>query len=62
MNEVTQNLKFEPWRSEAEHATSRSQSPPPPILDIYERARKFISLKLEGQSWAQTRVFPSGQL
>ena len=52
----TQDSKFEPCRSEAEHATSRSRRLPT-ILIIYEWARKkhFVSLKLEGQSGVWTR-------
>ena len=48
--------KFEPRRSDAEHATSWSRRLPT-ILNIYEWARKkyFVSLKLEGQSGARTR-------
>ena len=43
----TQDSKFESWRSEAEHATSRSQRLPT-ILNIYERARKkyFVYLRV----------------
>ena len=52
----TQDSKFEPGRSEAEQATSRSRRLPT-ILDIYEWAGKkhFVSLKLEGQSGVRTR-------
>ena len=52
----TQDSKFEPWRSEAEHATSRSLRLPE-ILNIYEWVGKkhFVSLKLEGQSGVRTR-------
>ena len=48
--------KFYPWRSEAEHATSRSRSLPT-ILNIYESTEKkqFVSLNLEGQSGVRTR-------
>ena len=35
MNEMTQDSKFEPWRSKAEHATSRSRGLPK-ILNLYE--------------------------
>ena len=42
----TQDSKLEPWRSEAEHATSRSRRLPT-ILNLYEWAGKkhFVSLK-----------------
>ena len=53
----TDDSKFEPWRSEAEHATSRSRRLPI-ILNRYEWAGKkhFVSLKLEGQSaWVRAR-------
>ena len=52
----TQHLKFEPWRSEAEHVTSRSQRLPT-ILNLYEWAEKkhFVSLKLGCQSGVRTR-------
>ena len=52
----TQNSKFEPWRSEVEHATSRSRKFPI-ILNLYEWAGKnhFLCLKLEGQSGVWTR-------
>ena len=52
----TQNLKFEPWRAEAEHASSRSRRLPT-ILNLYEWAGKkhLVSLKLEGQSGVRTR-------
>ena len=42
----TQNSRFEPWRPEAEHATSRSRRLPT-ILNLYEWAAKkhFITLK-----------------
>ena len=52
----TQDLKFEPWRSEVEHAASRSQRFPT-ILNHYEWAgkRHFVSLKLEGQSGVRNR-------
>ena len=47
----TQDSKFKPWRSQAEHATSRSRRLPT-ILNHYEWAGKkhFVSLKLEGRS------------
>ena len=52
----TQNLKFEPWRSEAEHATSRSRGLP--TMFTSERGKEyFVSLKLECQSGVQTRDF-----
>ena len=49
-------FEFEPSRSEAEHATSRSRRLPI-ILNLYEWAGKkqFVSLKLEYQSWVRTR-------
>ena len=49
----TQNSKFEPWRSEAEHAISRSRRIPTKF-NIYEWAGKkhFASSRLEGQSGA----------
>ena len=52
----TQDSKFEPWRSEAEHATYRSHTLPT-ILTIYEWAGKkhFVSLNPEGQSGIWTR-------
>ena len=56
----TQDSKFEPWewRSEAEHATSRSRRLPT-ILNLYEWAEKkhSISLKLDGHSGVQTRDY-----
>ena len=45
----TQDLKFKPWRSEAEHHTSRSRRPPS-ILNVHAWARSFASLKLERHS------------
>ena len=47
----TQDSKFDPLQSEAEHATFRSRRLPT-ILNHYERAGKkhFVSLKLECQS------------
>ena len=44
------------WRSEAEHATSRSRMFPP-LLNLYRWAGKkhFVSLKLGGQSGVRTR-------
>ena len=47
----TQDSKFEPWRSEAELATSRSRRLPT-IFNLYGWAGKkhFVSLKLECQS------------
>ena len=51
----TGNAKFETWRSETEHATSRSRRLPR-ISNIYESAGKnLFSLKLEGQSGGRTR-------
>ena len=52
----TQDSNFAPWRSEAEHATSRSRRLPT-ILNLHEWAGKkhFVSLKLEGQSMVWTR-------
>ena len=52
----TQDLKFEPWRSDAEHAPSRSRRLPT-ILLFYEWAGKkyYVSLKLGGRSGARTR-------
>ena len=49
------NSKFESWRSEAEHTTSRSRRLST-ILILYEWAGKkhFVSLKLEGQSGVRT--------
>ena len=46
----TENSKFEPWRPEAEHATSRSRRFPT-ILNHYVRAGEnhCVSLKLECQ-------------
>ena len=51
----TQDSKFEPWWSEAEHATSRSRRLPT-IMNLYEWARKnlFFLWNLEGQSGART--------
>ena len=68
----TQDLKFEPWRFEAEHATSRSARLPT-ILNHHEWSEKkhFVSLKLESQSGVRTHDlrllstsldFPSRQL
>ena len=56
------DTRFEPWWSEAEHATSRSQRLPT-ILNLYEWACKkhFVSLKLEGQSGVRTRDLPTFQ-
>ena len=47
-----------PWRSEAEHATSRSRRFHT-ILNHYEWAGKkhFVSLKLEGQKWMNECFF-----
>ena len=42
----TQNSKFKPWRSEAEHATSRSQRLPT-IFNLYEWAGKKYFLFFE---------------
>ena len=55
MNEMTLPSKFEPRRSEAEPATSRSRRLPT-ILSLYELAGKkhFVSLKLEEQSGVRT--------
>ena len=52
----TQNSKFEPWRSEVEHATSQSRKLPT-ILNLYEWAEKkrSVSLKLECQSGVRAR-------
>ena len=52
----TQISKFEPWRSEAEHATFRSRSLLT-IVSFYEWARKkhLVSSKLECQIWARAR-------
>ena len=52
----TQDSKFEPRRSEVEHATSRSRRLPT-ILNLYEWAGKkhFLSLKRKCQSGVQTR-------
>ena len=52
----TQDSKFEHWRSEVEHATSRSRRLPT-ILNIYESVGKnnFVSLKLEGKSGIRSR-------
>ena len=51
----TQGLKFATWRSESEHAISRSRSLPT-ILNLYEWTGKkhFVYLKLEGQSGVRT--------
>ena len=38
-------LKFEPWRSEVEHATSRSRRFPT-ILNIYEYIENTVRFKL----------------
>ena len=50
----TQDSKLKPWRSEAEHATSRSRRFPT-ILNHYEWAGKNFFLKFEGQSGVRTR-------
>ena len=52
----TQDSKYEPWRSDAEHATSRSRRFPT-ILNLYEWVGKkhFVSLKLEDKSGFRTR-------
>ena len=52
----TQDSKFEPCRSEAEHATYQSRRLPT-ILNLYEWAGKkhFVSLKLKGQSGVRPR-------
>ena len=49
----TQDSKFESWRSEAEHATSRSRRLTT-IVNLYEWTGKkhFVPLKLESQSGA----------
>ena len=54
----TQDSKFEPWRSEAEHATSQSRRFHT-ILNLYEWAGKkhFVSLKLVGHSGVRARDF-----
>ena len=50
------DTKFEPWRSEVEHATSRSQRLPT-ILNLYgwEWKKRFVYLKFEGQSGVRNR-------
>ena len=52
----TQDSTFEPWRSEAEHATSRSWRLST-LLNTYEWAVKkhFFSLKLKCKSGGRTR-------
>ena len=52
----TQDSQLEPWRCEAEHATSRSWRLRT-ILNLHEWAGKkhFVSLKLLGQSGARAR-------
>ena len=52
----TQDSKFEPWWSEANHVTSWSRRFPT-ILNFYEWVEKkhFVSLKPEGQSGVQIR-------
>ena len=52
----TQDWKFEPWRSEVEHATSRLRRFPT-ILNLYEWAGEetFCFIEIEGQSRARTR-------
>ena len=52
----TQDSKFDPWRSEAENATSRSRRLRL-ILNLYESAgnNDFVSLKPECQSGERTR-------
>ena len=60
----THDSKFEPWRSEVEHATSLSRRLPK-IFNLYEWEGKkhFVSLKLNGQCGARTRDFrPSKQV
>ena len=58
MNKMTlpSRHRFEPWRSEAKHATSSSRRFPT-ILNLYEWAGKnhFVSLKLECQSGVWNR-------
>ena len=58
----TPDSKFEHWRSEVEHATSRSRRLHT-ILNLYEWARKkhFVSLKHEGQSWGSNPRSPTVQ-
>ena len=53
----TQDSKFEPWRSEAEYAASRSQRLTT-ILNLYKWAgeKHFFSLKLEVQSGVRIRA------
>ena len=54
----TWDLEFEPWRSEGEHATSRSRRLPT-ILNhhVWTGKKHVVSLKLEGQSEARGRDF-----
>ena len=51
----TQNSKFDPWWSEAEHATTQSLQRLPTILNLHEWAGKkqFVYLKFECQSMAR---------
>ena len=53
----THDSKFEPWRFEAEHSTSRPRRLPT-ISNLYEWAVKkhFVSLKFEGQSGVRARA------
>ena len=58
MNQMIQDLKFEPRRSEAEHATSRSGTLSA-VLNRHEWAGKkhFVSLKSQYHSGGGARMF-----
>ena len=57
----TQDSKFEPWRSEAEHATVRARRIHTK-LNVYEWTEKkhFVSWKLEGRSTTRSLTFQAG--
>ena len=60
----TQDSKFEPWRSVAEHATSRSLRLPT-VFNLHGGAgrKHFVSLKLKGQSGVfnpRSSIFQAG--
>ena len=49
------STKFEPWRSDAKHATSRSQRLPTMLNHHKWAGKNFVSLKLACQSGGRTR-------
>ena len=62
-----QNSKFVPWRSEVEHATARSQSPPPHNIDFLRMSGEetfcFFKTWMSERGFGPTiSDFPSRQL